>query len=144
MNLTIETTLRGIAHMLRERIAPAVNDKFAGETARLAEMLLTLSAGWVDDAAAIRVAENAKIRALFAESGSVITDVDLARRIVEAAASRDPGLKISELDQESNRLRRLLAELHAHVEASDDKRARDFSQRIWRALSDFEATRAPR
>ena len=127
--------------MLRERIAPAVEDKFAAETARLAEMLLTLNAGWVDDAAAIRVAENAQIRALFAEAAPVIADAVLAGHIAEAAGSRDPGLKISELDRESNRLRRLLAELHAHV---DEIGAQNFSQRIWRALAEFEAARAPR
>jgi hypothetical protein len=143
MNLSIETTLHGIAHMLRERIAPAVEDKFAGETARLAEMLLSLSAGWVDDAAAVRVAENARVRALFAEAGSLLADADLAECIAEAAGTNDPGLKISELDRESNRLRRLLTGLHAHLDANDGEKFRAFSRRIWRALAEFEAARAP-
>ena len=142
MILSIETALRGVADMLRTRIAPAIDDKFAGETARLADLLLILNAGWVDDAAAIREAENASIRALFADAGPLIADAGLAARIAEAAASRDPGLKISELDAESNRLRTLLAELHAYVDEIDT--ARDFSSRIWRTLADFETARAPR
>ena len=144
MILTIETALRGVADMLRMRIAPAIDDKFAGETARLAELLLMLNAGWVDDAAAIRVAENARIRALFADAGAMIADAGLATRIANAAVLRDPGLKISELDAESNRLRTLLAKLHAHVDETDSTSARDFSGRIWRALADFETARAPR
>jgi hypothetical protein len=144
MNLTIETTLQAIAHMLRERIAPAIEDKFAGETARLAEMLLTLNAGWLDDAAAVRVAEHAQIRALFAEASAVVADADLAGRIAEAAESQDPELKISELDRESNRLRRLLSELHTHVESGSNEASCNFSKQIWRQLAEFEAARGPR
>ena len=144
MILSIETALRGVADMLRTRIAPAIDDKFAGETARLADLLLVLNAGWVDDAAAIRVAENASIRALFADAGTEVADAALAACIAEAAVSRDPGLKISDLDAESDRLRTLLAELHAHVEDIDSESARDFSARFWRALADFESARAPR
>jgi hypothetical protein len=144
MILTIETALASIAHMLGERIGPAVTDSFAGETVRLAELLLTLNAGWIDDAAAIRVAENVQIRALFADARVVIANAGLAARIAEAAGSGDIGLKISELDQESNRLRGLLAELHAHVDNCEGNGTREFSQRIWRALRDYETARAPR
>ncbi|GGA37365.1 hypothetical protein [Sphingomonas psychrolutea] len=140
MILTIETALRGAADILRDRIAPAVDDTFVGETARLAGMLLRMNADWVDDAAAIRVAENAVLRALFADARSVVSDASLAARLAEAAQSGDPGLRVSELDRESNRLRGLLTDLHLHVEASD----RSFDQRIWRLLEDFEAARAPR
>jgi hypothetical protein len=140
MILTIETAMRGVADMLRDRIAPAVDDKFAGETARLAGMLLGIAADWVDDAAAIRAAENAALRALFADAGSVVTDASLATRLADAAGSVDPGLKISELDRESNRLRALLVELHAHVESHET----EFSQRIWRLLETLETARAPR
>ena len=140
MILTIETAMRGVADMLRDRIAPTVDDKFAGETARLAGMLLGVTADWVDDAAAIRAAENAALRALFADAGSVVTDASLATRLADAAGSVDPGLKISELDRESNRLRALLVELHSHVEDHET----EFSQRIWCLLESLEMARAPR
>ncbi|UVO53682.1 hypothetical protein [Sphingomonas sp. SUN039] len=143
MILTVETALRGVADILRTRIAPAIDDKFAGETARLAELLLTLNAGWVNDAVAIRVAEHIRVRAMFADAQALIGDAGLALRIAEAARSRDPGLKISELDAESSRLRTLLAELHAHVDEIDSDAGRDFGKRIWRALADFETARAP-
>jgi hypothetical protein len=140
MILTIETAMRGVADMLRDRIAPAVDDKFAGETARLAGMLLRINADWVDDAAAIRAAENAALRALFADAAGGVSDASLAARLGEAAGSVDAGLRISELDCEGNRLRALLVELHAHVESHDIA----FGQRIWRLLETLETARAPR
>ena len=142
MILSIEASLRGVALMLRERIAPELAGGFAGETVRLAEMLLALNADLVDGAAAVRVAENADIRSLFTDAAPITTDADLARRIAQAALSVDPGLKVSELDAESNRLRALLAELHAHVETGTDPEARQFGERIWRDLARFEAARS--
>ena len=144
MNLTIEATLHGIAQTLRDRIAPTVHDPFAGEAARLAGLLLTLNASWIDDAAAVRVAENAAIRTLFADAGPAIGDSGLARHIAEAAQSADPGLRISELDRENNRLRGILHDLHAWADGCGDNAGQALSQRIWRALDGFEAARAPR
>ena len=140
MILTIETALRGVADMLRTRIIPAIDDKFAGETARLADLLLRLNADWVDEAAAIRVAENAAIRTLFREAATAFPDATLTSQLAEAAESTDPGLRISELDRESNRLRTLLADLHAHAEANNAA----FAQRIWQFLETLETARAPR
>jgi hypothetical protein len=143
MNLTIETTLHGIAIALRERIAPAIDDAFVGEVARLTALLLTISANAVDDAAAVRVWENAALRALFADGRSLVDD-DLARRLDQAADSVDPGLRISELDRENGRLRRLLVELHAAVDANESSQKQLFSAKIWRFLREVEDRRAPR
>lgn len=144
MILTIETTLHGIARMLHERIGPAVQDPFAGEAARLAELLLKLNANWIDDAAAIRVAENTAIRCLLGEGATLVANPDLAERLTRSARSADPGLRISELDKENNRLRSDLLDLHAHVDALEGNAARLFGQRIWRSLAEFEMARAPR
>ncbi len=144
MILTIETTLHGIARMLHERINPAVQDSYAGEAARLAELLLKLSANWVDDAAAIRVAENAAIRRLLGEGAALVTNPDLAERLTGSARSADPGLRISQLDMENNRLRSDLQDLHAHIDTLEGDAARLLGQRIWRSLAEFETARAPR
>lgn len=143
MNLTSQTALQGVAQTLHERIAPAVKDGFVSETARLAGMLLTLNANWVDDAAAIRVAENASIRSFFAEV-AIGDDSGLGLALAEAAGSSDPGLRISELDIENNRLRGLLLRFHAHADSRAEASATALSQRIWRLLEQFEAARAPR
>jgi hypothetical protein len=144
MILTIETTLHGIARMLHERIGPAVQDPYAGEAARLAELLLKLNANWIDDAAAVRVDENAAIRGLLGEGATLVANSDLAERLAGSARSADPGLRISELDKENNRLRSDLLDLHAHVDALEGNAARLFRQRIWRSLAEFEMARAPR
>ena len=137
MNLTLETSLHGISRALTERIVPALTDPFAAEAARLAKILLTISANAVDDAAAIRVAENARLRALFGAAAGAVEPA-LAADLAAAAASQDPGLRISELDAENGRLRALLVRLHAAAEGQALER------QIWAMLADFEAARAPR
>ena len=143
MKLTAETVLAGVADALRDQIAPHLDDAFAAEAARMAISLITITGRAGDDAAAIRVAENARMRALFAQ-GTEITDGSLRDRLGKAARSADPGLRISELDVETGRLRTLLVELHGWLEAQDRPEAKALDQEIWRALRDFEMARAPR
>lgn len=143
MSLPLDLTLRRVAEAMAARIVPALDDAFALETARLAGMLLTIAANAADDAAALRVDENAAMRALFADAATAIPHGDLAASLREAAASRDPGLRLSALDGENDRLRRLLIALHAQVDAGDDDRARQVGERIWQLLDTFEARRAP-
>jgi hypothetical protein len=144
MSMPIDTTLHRIADVYREQIMPVLDDGFAIETARLGGMLLTLSANAVDDAAALRVDENADMRALFAQARDVVADAALAASLAEATESRDPGLRVSELDAENDRLRRLLVSTHAQVELQDDDAARETARQIWRMLAAFETRRAPR
>ncbi|MCW1428352.1 hypothetical protein [Novosphingobium sp. JCM 18896] len=133
MKLTGATVLEGVIDALRDQVAPQLNDAFAADAARMAQSLIAIVGRAGDDAVAIRVAENAHIRELLGQGG-----------LAAAAASKDPGLRISELDAENSRLRTLLVELHARVELEDDIEARELDQAIWRALRDFEMARAPR
>jgi hypothetical protein len=143
MKLTAETVLAGVADALRDQIAPNLDDAFAAEAARMATSLITIAGRAGDDAAAIRVAENARMRAIFAQ-GAEVADEGLKGQLTEAARSADPGLRISELDAETGRLRTLLVELHTWLEAQDRHEAKALDQEIWRALRDFEMARAPR
>ncbi|HEX7819147.1 MAG TPA: hypothetical protein VF463_00865, partial [Sphingobium sp.] len=97
-----------------------------------------------DDAVLLRTEENGAIRALLRDGAALIRDADLAARLAEAAVSVDPGLRISELDGETDRLRRLLIALQIHLEESSGSAAQAMNQRIWRLLRDIEASRAPR
>lgn len=142
MNLTHETALRGVINALQERVAPAVQEPFAGEAIRLAQLLLRLVANGTDDAAAARIDENRALRALFDDAAPLVSG-DLATRLRAAAVSTDPGLRISELDREGDRLRRLLVELHAAIEQRADEAARTMDIRIWRLMSEVEARRQP-
>ncbi len=143
MNLTSETILRGVVKTLREQIAPSLSDSFAVEAARLAAVALSIVANDVNDAAATRIWENAAIRRLFADAAGFALD-SLSRRLAEASNSVDPGYKISELDAENGRLRKLLVELHACVEGRTDAEAGTLDRRIWKFLGEVHERRAPR
>jgi hypothetical protein len=144
MKLTATTVLEGVAVALREQISPRLNDSFAADVARIAQTLVSIVARAGDDAVCIRVQENARMRALFAKAQQVIGDGDLASRLKQAAQSTDPGLKLSELDAETGRLRKLLIELHGELEDRSETQARALDQEIWRAMREFEQARAPR
>ena len=140
MRLTGAEVLEGVAEALREQVSPNLSDTFAIEVVRLAQTLTMIVGRAGDDAVVIRVEENARIRALLGEGGALLGD----RRFAEASETRDPGLRISELDAETGRLRGLLVDLHTRLEGEEGAAARALDQAIWRALRDFEMARAPR
>lgn len=142
-NLTFDNALHGVRELLRDRISPAVGDPFAAQMARLSGMLLTICANGVDDAAELRVEENAAIRKLLGEAAAIMP-APLSDALHAAAASTDPGLKVSVLDGENNRLRTLLVEAQTALEESHDSAANALNQRIWQLLETIEAKRAPR
>jgi hypothetical protein len=142
-NLTLDKALRGVEELLRDRISPAIGDPFAAQMARLSCMLLRICANGVEDAAELRVEENAAIRRLLREAAELVP-APLASRLHEAAASADSGLKISVLDDENQRLRVLLVSAQVILENSRDGAALTLDQRIWQLLEAAEAKRAPR
>lgn len=144
MTLAIETAVRGVADVLRDRVAPTLTDGYVIEAVRLSGIMLTIMANAADDAVALRVAENAQLRAVFTDAANVVTDAVLRARLSDAAGSADPGLRISELDREAERLRRLLVALQIRLEAQIDDAAVALNRRIWRLLQDIEKSRAPR
>jgi hypothetical protein len=141
MNVSTETLLLGVAQALNEKILPELRD-YTADSARLAAIILNIAAKSFDDAAALRVAENAGFRALFADAYALVGG-ELGGRLAAAARAGDPGLRISELDAENARLRLLLVELHTEVDRRDDPEAQEIGRRIWRLLRDNEARRAP-
>ena len=124
MRLTIEASLRRIGDLLRDDVAPDLRTPFLGQSVRMAGSVLNICANWVDDAAAIRVEENANIRA-----------------VLGLPPASDPGLRISQLDAENRRLRLLLVEAHAKAEEADDAQR---NATIWALLEEIELARAQR
>jgi hypothetical protein len=144
MNMSIETVLRTVANSLQQQIYEGIEDEYTRSIARFAGILVGISANWIDTAVEWRVTENAALRTLFADAASVVDETALAQRLTQAATSRDPGLKISELEIENGRLRKLLVELHAEVELQTTPAAGQIDERIWRLLWDMEQMRKPR
>lgn len=143
MRLSLEQTLRGIGQMLSERLAPDASNDFVAQSARLSGGALNICANWIDDAAALRVEENAALRAMLGQIAG-LAEGDLRLRLSEAAASADPGLRISALDAESHRLRLLLVEAHGWLEEQGSAAARALDQDVWALLEAIELARAPR
>lgn len=141
--LSIGNALHGLEEFLRDRIAPAIEDTYVSPMARLSAMVLRLCANGVDDAAELRVEENAAIRAILGEAAALLR-APFARELQSAATSNDPGLKISVLDAENHRLRVLLVTVQAALEDSTVAAAKALDQRIWQLLESAEAKRAPR
>jgi hypothetical protein len=144
MKLTEKTVLSGVSDALRNQVMPNVADGYAREAVRMAEQLIQLVARGMDDVAERRVAENRAIRVLLTQGAETCTAPDLAARLKQAAASADPGLKLSVLDTETARLRALLVELQEWLEAQESAATQALSGRIWRELRRFEQARAPR
>ncbi|MCB2076898.1 MAG: hypothetical protein KDE55_04265 [Novosphingobium sp.] len=144
MKLTTATLLEGVAEALRDQVSPRLDDAFAKEAARMAQSLITIAARADDDAAAIRIEENARIRRILGAGVNVVARPELAMRFGLEAMSSDPGYRISELDTENGRLKALLIELHGAIEAQEGEAARDLDRAIWRMMRDFEEARRPR
>ena len=111
---------------------------FAQGTVGLLSMMLSLSAKEYDRGADIRVAENREIRALFAELAPEVTDKQLRIDLLDAAAARDPSLRISDLNEANYALRRLLTRLQIYAE---EHGARDAQKRIWAVLKSLAQRR---
>jgi hypothetical protein len=122
-------------------IAPLLSTAFALGTVGLTNMVLTLVAQEYERGADIRVTENNEIRALLEELAPAATDEELRSRLLTASRSRDASLRISALNEANYELRRLLTELHAHVETVDGPFARSAERRIWSLLKTIAARR---
>ena len=142
-NLTAENALNGLGEFLRDKIAPAIDDPFIAPMTRLSGMLLRICTNAVDDAAEIRVEENAAIRTILGDAAALVP-APLAEKLSAAASSADPGLKISVLDAENHRLRTILVAAHVALEDKADAAALALDQAIWCLLESAEAKRAPR
>ena len=144
MSLSPEVCLRGVLATLQNRILPSLIDNFAVEDARLAGLVLTITTNGIDDAAAIRIAENAAMRELFRDAAGIARDSALADKLRAAGTAECSGYRLSELDADNAVLRGLLVELHEAVELQAGDKARAIDSRIWRMLKRFEDVRAPR
>jgi hypothetical protein len=116
---------------LATTVAPLVGQSFAQGQIGLIGFMMTLVAHEYERGADLRATENTEIRALLAKLAPTIANASLKSRLEEAATARDASLRISHLNQANHALRRLLTELHAHVESTG---ARDAERRIWSLL----------
>jgi hypothetical protein len=99
----------------------------------IATMLLILGEEW-DRGASRRVEENARLRQLFCDAASWISDPSLKARLLELVKTSDDDLRISALEASNCALRAALIDLHAHVESQAGPDASRVEESIWREL----------
>jgi hypothetical protein len=112
----VRDVLQGVAVALATPPSPDVGVAYTAGRMGMVGTLAMLAAAEADRAARDAIAENAAIRALFAEAGPY--DADGA--LVAAAGEADADLSVPALDAANARLRRLLVALHEQVEAAGD------------------------
>lgn len=118
-------------------LIPSLGASYQQGATAIHSMLIRFAAREYERGAEIRVAENADMRTLMKELALSVHDPALKAKL--DAAPNDGSLAISALDEVNAVLRRLLIELHAHVESIG---AREADKRIWGLLKDMAARRA--
>ena len=140
MRPDVPRVLNGVAMSLATEVMREVQTPFGQNALSYAAGLLTMIAQEFDRAAARLVEENAAILAILARAQSAMDDPGLQDRIARELG-QIPGqdLRVSALQAENDRLRALLIDVHATVEAMDTAEARALDQLIWEELQ--ESTR---
>lgn len=131
MKPDLPIVMRGFFGTMLTEIAPHLNAEYSTGSIGIMSMMLYLSAQEYERAAEVRVADNAEMRALFADAAKLIEDGALKARLVEAAGTQDRSLLISVLDEDHSALSTVLIELQAYVEESTAPWAAGFEGRIW-------------
>jgi FKBP-type peptidyl-prolyl cis-trans isomerase (trigger factor) len=134
MKPDVDLTLQLIAASLMSEVAPKISDDYTQRNSMLTAMLLQIAAEEWDRAAARRVEENGALRRLFAEAAPEIEDRELRARLEAASGEEEESVRISDLNRSNDRMRRLLIELHAHLEEIDTETARRIETAIWEEL----------
>lgn len=141
MNPEADKILSISAMRLGSVVAPALSDGYAQASLGLINLLLSLVGKEYERGADIRASENADIREAFAELTPLVADNALKAKLASAARDKDASLRISALNTANYELRRLLTQLHAHLEEQDGPKARAAEKRIWQLLKTIAARR---
>jgi len=117
------------------QILPAMGESYEQRSLLMMAMLSHFSAQDYDRAAAVRVAEIASLRRLFADAARILPAGAFARELEKAGADTGPGLTISELDGANNAARELLIRLMDGLETRKDSKSRKLLLACWQSLS---------
>jgi len=120
-------------------LTPELGASYSQGSAAILALLMKFAAREYERGADIRAAENAGMRALFAELAPIMRDASLRERVDVAAVTYDSSLMISALNATNCNLRRLLIDLQTHIE---DIGLRAAEKRIWSLLKAMAARRS--
>ena len=141
MKPEVDQILMITAGQIMLELTPNLAAQYAQGVAQLSALMAILSAQEYDRAADIRASENREMREAFAELAPLVADAALKARLGAAAATTDPSLRVSALNEANYALRDLLIALHEHIEALDGQAARAAETRLWSLLKTFAGRR---
>jgi len=118
MTPSVVEVMRGCAAALAQPPSPDAGPEFFASRIGMISMLANLAAQEAEHAASAAAAENADIRALFAQASAY--DAVLGGRLAAASRETDSDLSLTALDAVNASLRRLLIDLHERVEDAGD------------------------
>ena len=118
MTPSVTEVMRGCALALAQPPSPDAGPDYFASRVGMISMLANLAAQEAEHAASAAVAENADIRALFAQAAAY--DGPLGGRLGAVAHGTDSDFSLTALDAANARLRRLLIALHERVEDAGD------------------------
>jgi hypothetical protein len=121
MTPTVTELLAGNFRLLATPPPPESAGDYTSGMIGVTGMISALAAQEAERGAAVRIAENAMLRALFSRAGAY--DAGLDGRLSGAASSDDGDLSITALDAANATLRRALIALHEAVEAAATPRS---------------------
>lgn len=135
-----ELLMGGFGTLLME-VAPNLNATYATGSATLVGLLMYCASIEYERGAQVRKSENDMFRGLLAKAGPHLPAA-LADRAKTLAGGKDEDLTISALNAANDALRRVLIDVHAHVEEVDAPWARALERDILQALAASARMRA--
>jgi hypothetical protein len=129
MNPTLPELLMGNVMAVSEPPPPEAMGDFLTSKITVIAMISLLGAQEAEKGVAVTVAENRRLRELFARAAQA-WDAKLGGRLAEAAKGEDADLRVSILDAANAQLREVLIALHEAVEAETSAQARALDAEI--------------
>lgn len=137
MKPEVHDVLGVFAGSLLTNVTPEIESQYVRDDLALMAFLLMISAEDYDRAAEVRVQDNQAMRTLFADAAQHVAADNLKQRLNEAANGEDPSLRITDLNAANDALKRLLIEVHEHVETAASNGApwaHALDRKIWDIL----------
>lgn len=129
MNPSLSELLMGNVAAVSEPPPPEAMGDFLSSKISVIALISFMGAQEAEKGVAVAVAENRRLRALFAHVAP-LWDVRLGGRLAAAAKSEDGDLRVSVLDAANASLREVLIALHEAVEADASAEARALDAEI--------------
>ena len=130
------------AQKLALELAETQANDYDGATLRIYALLNMIGAGEHDRGADLRAWENGQMRRLFARASVAIEDVDLAKKLRDATALQEASLRISDLNDTGDALRRVLIDLQAYLDGQVDPGLIALNRDSWTYLAEATKRRA--